>query len=132
MSGGGAMERTRKFLVLASLFGATGVALGAFAAHGLKSAITSEMLSVFQTGVRYQMYHTFALFVTSWLMSAAADWKFSLAAWLFVLGIVLFSGSLYILALSNIESFGWITPFGGLAFLGGWIALGWGIARTKF
>ncbi len=125
------MERTRKFLVLASLFGATGVALGAFAGHGLQSAITPEMLSVFQTGVRYQMYHTFALFVTCWLMSTAADRKFSLAAWLFVVGILLFSGSLYILALSDITSFGWITPFGGLALLGGWVALGWGIVKTK-
>jgi uncharacterized membrane protein YgdD (TMEM256/DUF423 family) len=125
------MERSRKFLVLASVFGATGVALGAFAAHGLRSAVTSEMLSVFETGVRYQMYHTFALFVVCWLMRREANRKFYLSAWLFVAGIVLFSGSLYALALTNLQSLGWITPLGGLSFIGGWIFLGWGVVRAE-
>ncbi len=89
------------------------------------------MLSVFQTGVRYQMYHTFALFVACWVLGDGGTRALSFSAWLFVAGVVLFSGSLYALALTGLHSFGWITPIGGLAFIGGWISLGWGILMTK-
>lgn len=105
--------------------------MGAFAAHGLKSTISVQMLEVFQTGVRYQMYHTFALFVTCWLMEHRENRKLELAAWLFAVGVLLFSGSLYLLALTDIQSLGWVTPFGGLSFIAGWIFLGWGIYKTK-
>ncbi len=125
------MERSRTILLLASVFGATGVALGAFAAHGLRSTITPELLTVFETGVRYQMYHTFALFVTGLLMRGGGSSKLYLAGCLFVAGIILFSGSLYVLALTGLRDLGWITPLGGLSFLGGWIVLGWGIAETR-
>jgi len=114
------MHGSRKFLVVASVFGFTGVALGAFAAHTLKSTISSDMLSVFDTGVRYQMYHTFALFVVSWFLHVQENRKLTMAAWLFVAGVILFSGSLYVLAMTSIESFGFVTPVGGLCFLGGW------------
>jgi uncharacterized membrane protein YgdD (TMEM256/DUF423 family) len=125
------VRRSRIILVLASAFGATGVALGAFAAHGLRSSVSPEMASVFETGVRYQMYHTFALLVTGWFLERGENRKLFAAAFLFVTGIVLFSGSLYALALTNIQSLGWITPFGGLSFIGGWIVLGWGVARRN-
>ncbi len=117
------METSKKYLVLASVFGLTGVGLGAFAAHALKGQWSAEMLSVFETGVRYQMYHTFALFVTSLMLRTAGNKRFGIAAFLFTLGILLFSGSLYVLALTNIVWFGYVTPLGGLLFLGGWLTL---------
>lgn len=117
---------SRKFLVIASVFGLTGVALGAFGAHSLRSTISSDMLAVFETGVRYQMYHAFALFVASWALQARPSKTFKYAAWLFVIGVILFSGSLYALAMTGLRSLGMITPLGGLSFLAGWIALGLG------
>ncbi len=91
------------------------VALGAFAAHGLKSRLTPEMLAVFETGVRYHVYHALALLA---LGAARGPDK---AGWCFVGGIVLFSGSLYLLALAGEKRFGMITPIGGLLFLAGWV-----------
>ena len=106
------------------------MALGAFAAHGLKERLAPQMLAVFETGARYQMYHAFALFAAAW---AAARWPgrvFGAAGALFVIGIVLFCGSLYLLALTGARWLGVITPLGGLAFLTGWLCLIWG-AATK-
>ncbi len=123
------METSKKYLVLASVFGLTGVGLGAFAAHALKGQWSAEMLSVFETGVRYQMYHTFALFVTSLMLRTAGNKRFGIAAFLFTLGILLFSGSLYVLALTNIVWFGYVTPLGGLFFLGGWSTLAYAFWR---
>lgn len=114
----------RGFLLLSAFFGFTGVALGAFAAHGLKSRLSPEYLTIFQTGVTYQLVHTLALFgvalVAANLPGRLAAW----AGWLFCLGIVLFSGSLYGLTLTGITKLGIITPLGGLAFLLGWLCLG--------
>jgi uncharacterized membrane protein YgdD (TMEM256/DUF423 family) len=110
--------------------GFLGVALGAFAAHGLKAHLAPDMLAVFETGVRYQMYHGFALFAAAW---AAARWPrkiFGAAGALFVIGIVLFSGSLYLLALTGTRWLGAIAPFGGLAFLTGWLCLIVGAIRA--
>jgi len=104
------------------------VALGAFAAHGLKSTLTPEMLAVFETGVRYQMYHAFALFAAAWGFARWSARIFALAGGLFVAGIVVFSGSLYLLAFTGTRGFGAITPLGGLAFLAGWLCLAWGAA----
>lgn len=97
------------------------VAAGAFATHGLRGAIPAERLAVFETAARYQMYHALALLVAARAVEAsrAARW----AAWLFVCGIVVFSGTLYLLALSGVRWLGAITPVGGVAFLAGWIAL---------
>jgi uncharacterized membrane protein YgdD (TMEM256/DUF423 family) len=123
----------RVLYICASVAGFTGVALGAFAAHGLKAGLEPEMLAAFETGVRYQMYHVFALFAAAW---GRARWQrkvFSAAGILFVIGIVIFSGSLYLLALMNTRSLGMVTPLGGLAFLAGWICLiagAWRATRT--
>jgi uncharacterized membrane protein YgdD (TMEM256/DUF423 family) len=114
------MQRT--FLLLASVFGFFGVALGAFGAHGLKKILSPEMLLVFETGVRYQMYHTFAILVVALFVDRYPALKYS--GRLFGAGIVLFSGSLYVLALTGIPMFGAVTPFGGICFLAGWVILG--------
>ena len=100
-----------------------GVGLGAFAAHGLKARLAPELLAVFEVGVRYQVYHALALLACAW---AATRWPGHLvaaAAVLFVAGILVFSGSLYALALTGIRWLGAITPLGGLAFLAGWLCL---------
>jgi len=114
----------RAFLLFAAFFGFSAVALGAFAAHGLKSRLPVEMLAVFQTGVQYQMLHALALLALALLAKQASSTVLLAAGILFVMGILLFSGSLYWLALSGMRSFGMITPIGGLAFLGGWVCLG--------
>jgi uncharacterized membrane protein YgdD (TMEM256/DUF423 family) len=115
----------RIFFVLGSLFSFLAVALGAFAAHLLKDKLTAEMFNIYEVGVRYHFYHALALFVVAWAISRTPDANFAPAGWLFVLGIVLFSGSLYALSLTGIKPIGIITPFGGLCFLAGWFWLAW-------
>lgn len=112
----------RIFLMLAAFFGFTGVALGAFAAHGLKSRLTAEYLAVFQTGVHYQMLHALALFGVALLSAHVSGTLVNLAGWAFTIGILLFSGSLYLLTLAGL-GVGIITPIGGLFFLTGWALL---------
>lgn len=114
----------RFFLLLAAFAGFTGVALGAFAAHGLKAQLSPEYLAVFQTGVHYQMVHALALFGVALLGMRLSGRLLAAAGSLFALGILLFSGSLYALTLSGVGALGMITPLGGLAFLGGWLCLG--------
>jgi uncharacterized membrane protein YgdD (TMEM256/DUF423 family) len=114
----------RLWLLLSALAGFTGVALGAFAAHGLKSRLSPEYLAVFQTGSHYQMIHALALLGVALLALQAPSRLVNLAGGCFALGILLFSGSLYLLTLSGITGLGIITPFGGMAFLGGWLCLG--------
>jgi uncharacterized membrane protein YgdD (TMEM256/DUF423 family) len=114
----------------AAASGFLGVAFGAFAAHSLKATLAPDLLAVFETGVRYQMYHAFALFAAAWGFSRWQARTFSIAGGLFVAGIVIFSGSLYLLAFTGIRWLGAITPLGGLAFLAGWLCLAWG-AATK-
>ncbi|WP_407314508.1 DUF423 domain-containing protein [Pseudomonas sp. nanlin1] len=114
----------RGFLLLSAFFGFTGVALGAFAAHGLKSRLSPEYLTIFQTGVTYQLVHTLALFGVALMAANLPGRLVAWAGWLFCLGIVLFSGSLYGLTLTGITKLGIITPLGGLAFLLGWLCLG--------
>jgi uncharacterized membrane protein YgdD (TMEM256/DUF423 family) len=113
----------RTFLLLGAIAGFVGVALGAFGAHGLRSRLAPEMLAVFETGVRYHMYHALALVLTSLLLARLDGWLVRTAGWCFVAGIVLFSGSLYALAMSGVTMLGAITPLGGLAFLAGWACL---------
>ncbi len=112
------------FLILGSLNALIGVALGAFGAHGLKSRVAPEMLSVWQTGVQYHLIHSLALLLIGILcqMMPAAPLVRS-AGWALQLGILLFSGSLYVLVLSGVKSLGMITPLGGVAFLVGWLLL---------
>ena len=118
------MDRT--FLLAGAVAGLIAVGFGAFGAHGLRGRLTPEMLAVFETGVRYHMYHALALLLTAALTSRApgtADTAFRAAGWLFITGIVLFSGSLYLLAVTGVTVLGAITPIGGVAFLAGWAAL---------
>jgi uncharacterized membrane protein YgdD (TMEM256/DUF423 family) len=100
------------------------VAAGAFGAHALKVRLEPDMMAVFETGARYQMYHAIALFVAAHASSGEESRRFARwAGWAFLTGTVLFSGSLYLLALSGIRMFGAVTPLGGLAFLLGWVFL---------
>jgi uncharacterized membrane protein YgdD (TMEM256/DUF423 family) len=115
----------RLFFALGSLSAFIAVALGAFGAHALKARLAPEMLAVFETAVRYQMTHALALLAVAW---ACTRWPGSLvttSGWLFVLGSVLFSGSLYALSLSGLRGLGAVTPIGGLAWLVGWGCLAW-------
>lgn len=114
----------RSFLMLAAFFGFTGVALGAFAAHGLKGRLTAEYLTIFQTGVLYQLVHALALLGVAVLAVQLPGRLVTWAGISFAIGILLFSGSLYALTLTGISKLGIITPFGGLAFLFGWATLG--------
>ena len=114
----------RLCLLLAAFTGFTGVALGAFAAHGLKGRLTADYLAVFQTGTHYQLIHALALFGVGLLALQRPGRLVNCAGALFALGILLFSGSLYVLTLTGISKLGIITPFGGLAFLLGWFFLG--------
>jgi uncharacterized membrane protein YgdD (TMEM256/DUF423 family) len=114
----------RGFLMLAAFFGFTGVALGAFAAHGLKSRLSAEYLAIFHTGVTYQLVHTLALMGVALLATQIPGRLIAWAGASFAIGILLFSGSLYLLALTGFGKLGIITPFGGLAFLVGWFCLG--------
>jgi uncharacterized membrane protein YgdD (TMEM256/DUF423 family) len=113
----------RLFFLIGALSAFVGVAVGAFGAHGLKSRLSEDLLAVFETGVRYQMYHAFALMASAW---AAGRWPGALAnasGWLFLAGTVIFSGSLYALSLTGQRWLGAVTPLGGLAFLAGWLCL---------
>ncbi len=117
---------TQLFLVLASLNGFLSVALGAFAAHGLRGRLSAELLSTFQTGVQYHMYHALALFGVGLLtLNYPAASLPKVSGYLFLAGILLFSGSLYLLSLTGVRWLGAITPLGGLAFLAGWGTLAW-------
>jgi uncharacterized membrane protein YgdD (TMEM256/DUF423 family) len=114
----------KTFIVLGSLSAFAGVALGAFGAHGLKTRVTPEMLAVWQTGVLYHLVHALGLLlvgVLAQLMPEAAMVR--QAGWAILLGTVLFSGSLYLLVITGIKPLGMITPFGGIAFLAGWLLL---------
>jgi uncharacterized membrane protein YgdD (TMEM256/DUF423 family) len=121
----------RGFLVTASLLGALSVALGAFGAHSLRetAGITTDTIATFETGVRYQFYHTFALFLVAILYDRFGGKYLTWAGNLFVTGIVLFSGSLYALTILRatqtvgLNGIGMITPFGGLCFIAGWLLL---------
>lgn len=119
------------WLTLGSLFAALGVGLGAFGAHTLKDRLTPEMLAIFETGAHYQLIHALALVAVG---LAAAQWpaaRFNPAGWAFLIGIVLFSGSLYVLAISGVRVLGAITPFGGVAFISGWILFALAAWRTR-
>ena len=105
------------------------VALGAFGAHSLKTKISADMLNIFEVGVRYQMYHALALFAVAWAATRWPEANLNAAGWAFIIGIVIFSGSLYLLSFTGIRGLGAITPIGGLAFLAGWAILIWSLNR---
>ncbi|MDX1494310.1 MAG: DUF423 domain-containing protein [Longimicrobiales bacterium] len=118
------------FFVLGTAFAGLAVVLGAFGAHALRSALTAEDLATFEIGVRYQMYHALALLAVAW---ATTQWEASAvswAGWAFVVGIVIFSGSLYTLVLTGQRWLGAVTPIGGVAFIVGWALLVWTAVRS--
>jgi uncharacterized membrane protein YgdD (TMEM256/DUF423 family) len=114
----------RIFFLIGSLSAGIGVALGAFGAHSLRGRLTPDMLATFETGVRYQVYHALALLAVAWALTRWTNTGLPIwAGWLFVGGTVLFSGSLYLLALTGTRAFGAITPLGGVAFIAAWFCL---------
>ncbi len=117
----------RLFFLAGSLFGMLGVTLGALGAHALKGHLDANQLIVFEIGVRYQMYHAFALLVVAWALTKWPAKSLKASGWLFIVGTVLFSGSLYALSLGGARWLGPITPLGGLALIAGWICMAWSV-----
>ncbi len=107
-----------------------GVLLGAFGAHGLRARVSPEMLAVFETGVRYHLIHGLAILAVAWAASRWTSALITVAGWLFVAGILIFSGSLYILSITGARWLGAVTPIGGLCFTIGWLVLAVGAMRA--
>ncbi len=124
------MDRT--FVIVAALFGFTGVAAGAFGAHALRDHLTPGDLEIFETAVRYQLVHAVALLgvAAAWARWPSVAPTIALAGWSMVAGVVIFAGSLYILVGTGVRGLGAVTPFGGLALLAGWAALAWAVFRA--
>ena len=121
------MTSARTFALAGAVLALVAAALGAFGAHALRSRLSPDLLATFETGVRYHMYHALALFACAWATDRWPSPQMAWAGWLFVAGIALFSGSLYLLTLTGARWWGAVTPLGGLAFLVGWVCLAWGI-----
>jgi uncharacterized membrane protein YgdD (TMEM256/DUF423 family) len=120
----------RAVMTLAALLMCLAVAAGAFGAHALRSRVSADMLAVWQTAVQYHAWHAIGLALVGLLLIHVPDRAgLALAAWLFIAGIVIFSGSLYTLALTGNRAWGAATPVGGVAFLLGWLAFAWGASR---
>lgn len=116
----------KNILIAASLLGATGVIAGAFGAHALRDVLTAARLQVWETAVRYQMYHALALLV----LAGASTFSPGVTPYLWLAGVAIFSGSLYALCLTNVGALGAITPIGGLFLIAGWVSLGVGALRA--
>jgi uncharacterized membrane protein YgdD (TMEM256/DUF423 family) len=119
----------RLWFALGAIFAGLGVAAGAFGAHALRRLVPLDQLAVFETAVRYQIVHALALLAVAWACTRWPDRRIGVAGGLFVAGIVLFSGSLYLLVLTGVTRLGLLTPFGGLAFLAGWGWLAFAVGR---
>ena len=123
------MNADRLFATLGAVSAFVAVAAGAFGAHALRARLAPDLLAVFETGARYQMYHALGMVAVAWAVTRwPGPWP-ARAGWLFLAGTVLFSGSLYALALTGIRWLGAITPLGGLAFLAGWLCLAFAASR---
>lgn len=120
---------SQRFLGLGTVFAGSAVAAGAFGAHALKETLDAQMLQVFDTATRYQMYHAFGLCIVSWAIDRYPEQRLEQTGWFFTIGILLFSGSLYVVSLAEIRWMGAVTPIGGLAFVAGWVLFGWRIWR---
>lgn len=126
------MVTKKLFLITGSLLGMLAVILGAFAAHGLQNSVDAKFLAVFRTGVDYQFYHSFALLLTGVIMHVfSPSTLFKVAGIAFIVGVVIFSGSLYLYVFTTNKVFGMITPIGGLSFIIGWLLLSIGFIRMK-
>lgn len=123
------MERV--FFAAGAIFAFLAVTAGAFGAHLLKGRLSSDLLDIFETGIRYQMYHSLALFAVSWFQSRCPSKWIRWSGWLFISGIVLFSGSLYVLVFTDQRWLGAITPLGGTSFLAGWLCLSVAVLRFR-
>ncbi len=121
----------RLFLIIAAFSGAVSVGAGAFGAHALRARLEPRLLEVFQTGAQYQMYHALALVGVAWVASRWPGALSSASGWLFVAGTVLFSGSLYAMALTGVRALGPITPLGGVCFIAGWVTLAVAVMRAR-
>ncbi|HNV77384.1 MAG TPA: DUF423 domain-containing protein [Gemmatimonadaceae bacterium] len=121
----------RLFLIIAALSGAVSVGAGAFGAHALRARLEPRLLEVFQTGAQYQMYHALALLGVAWVASRWPGALSTASGWLFVAGTVLFSGSLYAMALTGVRALGAITPLGGVCFIAGWVTLALAVMRAR-
>ncbi len=119
------------FLIAGSFFGLLGVMLGAFGAHALEATLeANNRIETFDTAVKYQFYHALALILLGLAMTQFQHRAFVVSGYGFLAGIILFSGSLYALSFSGITKFGMIAPFGGVAFIIGWLAMVWGFAKA--
>ena len=121
----------RHFFIIGALSALVGVSAGAFGAHGLQGRLDPEMLSIFEVGVRYQMYHAFGLIAAAWTQAKWPTRSATTGGWMFVAGTVLFSGSLYILSMTGEKWLGMIPPFGGLAFIAGWACMAWAAWKAR-
>jgi len=121
---------SKKFLIMACLLMAIAVSLGAFGAHGLKKIITSDMLSVYQTGVQYQFYHALGLLGVAFIAHVNSSKLVNMAGNLMFTGVMIFSGSLYLLVILNIKWLGAITPIGGVLMVVSWVLLAWSVFRS--
>jgi uncharacterized membrane protein YgdD (TMEM256/DUF423 family) len=119
------------FVTLGALSALLAVAAGAFGAHALQERLPPERMNTFEVGARYQMYHALGLLGAAWVGERWPHPAARVAGWLFAAGTVLFSGSLYGLALSGARWLGAVAPAGGVAFLGGWLALAWAAWRGR-
>jgi uncharacterized membrane protein YgdD (TMEM256/DUF423 family) len=124
------MKSDQLFAAAGALLAAAAVIIGAFGAHALRARLSADLFGIFETGARYHMYHALALFAVAWACSRHPGSLFELAGWLFVAGIGLFSGSLYLLALTGTRWLGAVTPLGGVSFIAGWLALFIGLLRS--
>ena len=120
----------RLFFTLGSLSAFIAVALGAFGAHALKARLPADLLAVFETGVRYQLTHALALLAVAWACTRWPGTAVNASGWLFVVGTVIFSGSLYALALTGVRWLGAVTPIGGVAWLAAWLCLAWAARKA--
>ena len=121
----------KQWMLAGSLFGFFSVALGAFGAHALKESLSERSMEVFQTGIHYQMFHAMALLALGLWSAYQPSASTSFAGWAFVLGVILFSGSLYALAVTQIHYLGMITPLGGVLFLLGWLSFAWSVYQSS-
>ncbi len=115
----------RRIFAVGSIMAGLGVALGAFGAHALKASVSPQLLTTFETGVRYQMYHGLGLLALAWAIGRWPSRRLAAAAWLLLAGTIVFSGSLYLLVLTGQRWLGAVTPFGGVALIAGWCLIAW-------